>query len=76
MNESAGDRAQLKGLLDHAIAAVEAFRAADEARFNKISSERELTTTHIRDRREWKFISRSVSATHALKSLVDIRNEF
>lgn len=74
MDDSEMKRAHLRSLLDEAINAVEAFRAADEAHFNEISGEWERMTK-IRDRRERKFLSRSVSATHALKALVDIRHE-
>jgi hypothetical protein len=69
------EREHLQSLLSGAIAAVEAFRAADEAYYQAESTALDRTSP-IRDRREWKFISRSVSATHALKALVDIRNEF
>jgi hypothetical protein len=68
------EREHVQSLLSDAITAVEALRAT-EAYYQAESAALDQTSPK-RDRREWKFISRSVSATHALKALVDIRNEF
>ena len=69
------ERAHLQNLLNNAIDAVEAFRAADEARFRAMSSAWQRMT-HIRDRRELRFLTRSASATTALKALADAKRAF